>query len=166
MNEPLAAMFRYNHWATMTLLEWCRGLSDEQLDVRGSGTSGTVRELLVHIVGGQQSQALRTKGRHHEGEYYRHSAWPGWDELLENARASGEELIAIAEALEQDRDVDLPYQGRVSRIPASFFLVHAMEMLVEHRTEVRVALESVGLRPPSLDGWDYAASVGIGRDVT
>ena len=98
MNTPLAEMFRYNNWATLTLIEACRSLSDEQLDAQVAGVSGTVRSLLMHVVGGQQSQALRTKGRHHEGEFMRHSEWPGFDVLIEAAGQPGEELIAIAEA--------------------------------------------------------------------
>jgi uncharacterized damage-inducible protein DinB len=68
MNKPLGEMFRYNKWATLTLLEACRSLTGEQLEAKPAGTSGSIGELLTHIVGGQQSQVLQTKGRQHEGE--------------------------------------------------------------------------------------------------
>jgi hypothetical protein len=35
-------------------------------------------------------------------------------------------LIAIAEGLAKDREVELPYMGRKHRYPTSFFLVHAI----------------------------------------
>lgn len=165
MNAPLAEMLRYNRWATLTLLEACRALDDEQLDARVPGTSGSVRELLTHIVGGQQTFALRTKGRQHEGELSRRSACPGFETLTELATRSGDELIAIAEGLDIDREVELPYMGKVYRFPVSFFLVHAVEHGVEHRTEVNVALAHLGVEPPDLDGWSYAGALGYGQEV-
>ena len=63
MNQPLAEMFKYNRWANLTLLEACRGLTHETLIVKPPGLSGTISEILVHIVGGQQTFVLRTKGR-------------------------------------------------------------------------------------------------------
>jgi uncharacterized damage-inducible protein DinB len=52
MNKPLAEIFKYNRWANLELLNACAALTDEQLDTRAPGTSGTVRELLMHVVGG------------------------------------------------------------------------------------------------------------------
>jgi len=165
MNAPLAEMLRYNRWATQTLIEACRGLTDEQLDSRVPGASGSVRELLTHIVGGQQTFALRTKGRQHEGELNRGSAWPGWESLAELATQSSDELVAIAEGLEVDDEVDLPWQGKSFRFPTSFFLVHAMEHGVEHRTEIKLTLAQLGVETPDLDGWAYGEAMGYGREV-
>jgi uncharacterized damage-inducible protein DinB len=165
MNTPLAEILRYNAWATRELIEACRTLDDALLDARPAGISGTVRELLVHLVGGQQTQVLRTKGRQHEGELSRTSAWPGWNQLLELAEASSTQLVANAEELETDVEVDLPFMGKVYRFPKSFFLVHAVEHGVEHRTEIKVALGSMGVQTPDLDGWSYSAARGFGREV-
>jgi hypothetical protein len=55
--------------------------------------------------------------------------------------------------------------GKVYRIPKSFFLVHALEHGVEHRTEIKVDLGAIGITTPDLDGWAYAAAAGIGREV-
>jgi uncharacterized damage-inducible protein DinB len=165
VNAPLAEMLRYNQWATRTLIEACRTLSDADLDARMPGISGSVRELLVHIVGAQQTFVLRTKGRQHEGELSRASAWPGFDVLLDLATRSGEELTAIAEGLNTDREVDLPFLGKVYRFPASFFLVHATVHGMEHRSEIKVSLGQRGIETPDLDGWPYATAAGYGREV-
>lgn len=45
MNNDLAEMLRYNAWANRELLGACAALSDEQLDTRIQGISGSVREL-------------------------------------------------------------------------------------------------------------------------
>jgi uncharacterized damage-inducible protein DinB len=76
VNLGLVEMMRYNASANRTLLDSCRELTDEQLDAHLPVTSGSTRELLIHIVGGQQTFVLRTKGRQHEGELNRGSAWP------------------------------------------------------------------------------------------
>lgn len=165
MNQPLAETFRYNKWAMLTLLEACRTLTDAQLDHRNPACSGSVRELIQHVVGGQQTQVLRTMGRQHEGEPTRHSPWLGMNALIQLARQSSDDLIAIAESLEPDEQVDLPYTGKTYRFPKVFFLVHALEHGSEHRTELKIALNSIGVETPDLDGWLYARAAGYGTEV-
>ena len=166
MNTPLANMLRYERWATLSLIEACRALDDAQLDARLEWTSGPLRELLLHLVGGQQTFVLRTKGRQHEGELNRSSAWPGFDALAAIAAAAGEELVSIAESLDAERDTELKWAGNTYRYPVSFFLVHAVEHGVEHRTEIKLALAAVGVATPDLDGWQFAAAMGYGVEVT
>ena len=166
MNGPLAEIFRYNRWAMLTLLEACRGLSDEHLDARVAGTSGTVREMLLHVVGGQQTFVLRTMGRQHEGELNRSSVWPRFDALIDVARLTSDQLLRIAEGLAEDADVDLPYLGQVYRYPVSFFLAHAAEHGVAHRTEIKLALAQLGVETPDLDAWHYAGAAGHGQVVS
>lgn len=166
MNMGLVEMLRYNRWANETLFEACRGLTDEQLDHRLPVASGSSRELLIHIVGGQQTYVLRTQGRQHEGELNRQSPWPGIDELIRLARETSLELVSIGEDLDPAREVDLPYGGQTYRYPIRFFLVHAMEHGVEHRTEVKLNLADGGVPTPDLDGWEFSDWAGYGTEVT
>ena len=166
MNKGLVEMFRYNAWANRALFEACRSLTEVQLDTQVPGISGSVRDLLMHIAGGQQTFVLRTKGRQHEGELGRWSAWPGIETVIQITARTSDELTVIAEHLEDDEDVDLPYQGKVYRYPKRFFLVHAMEHSTEHRTEVKLALAHIGVETPDLDGWPYAVSAGYGQEIS
>lgn len=166
MNKDLAEMFRYNAWANRELFGACRSLTEEELDVHIQGISGSVRELLMHIAGGQQTFVLRTKGRQHEGELGRQSDWPGIETVIHIAASTSDELIAIAEQLKDNQEVDLTYQGKTYRYPKRFFLVHAMEHSTEHRTEVKVALAQMGIETPDLDGWNYSQSAGYGQEIT
>jgi uncharacterized damage-inducible protein DinB len=50
VNEALLEAFRHNAWATKQLLEFCRGLSAEQLTAPGMGTYGGILETFNHIV--------------------------------------------------------------------------------------------------------------------
>jgi uncharacterized damage-inducible protein DinB len=165
MNDGFVEPFRYNAWANRELFTACRSLNDAQLDHHVTGVSGSVRELLLHIVGAQQTFILRTKGRQHEGELDRRSAWPGIEALLEQATTTSEELMAISERLQGDEEVDLPFQGKTYRFPQRFFLTHALAHSCEHRTEVKVALAHIGVETPDLDGWLYATAVGYGHEV-
>ncbi len=81
------------------------------------------------------------------------------------AANTNDELITIAEQLKVDEEVGLPFQGKTYLFPKRFFLVHAMEHSAEHRTEVKVALASIGIETPDLDGWYYSQSAGYGQEV-
>ncbi len=165
MDAGLVEVLRYNKWANLELIGACRSLIEQQLDAQSPGTSGSVRVLLMHVVGGQQTDVLRTRGRQHEGELSRASSWPGFDALCDIALTSSDELIAIAEQVAQDDEIDLPFAGKVFRFPKRIFLVMAAEHGVEHRTEIKVTLGALGLETPDLDGWPYSAAAGYGREV-
>lgn len=166
MNAPLAHMLRYERWATLRLIDACRELSDEQMDIRHDWTSGTVRGLLLHLVGGQQTFVLRTKGRQHEGELNRSSAWPGFDALVEIAIRAGTDLVEAAESMDAERHVELGWMEHTYQYPESFFLLHAVEHGVDHRTEIKLALAAIGAGTPDLDGWEFAAAMGYGEEVS
>ena len=100
---------RYNAWANETLFEACRHLTDAQLEHSLDVTSGTTKELLTHIVGGQQTYVLRTQGRQHEGELTRDSSWPGIESLIDIVKQTSNELIEIAQRLDPEAEIDLPY---------------------------------------------------------
>ena len=74
-------------------------------------------------------------------------------------------MVSIAEGLDVDTDVDLPWLDKTYRFPKSFFLVHALEHGVEHRTEIKLALAAAGIATPDLDGWSYSAAMGYGQEV-
>lgn len=119
----------------------------------------------MHIAGGQQTDILRSMGRQHEGELARWSEWPGIEEVIAVANRTSEDLIERALQLEDDEVVDLPYQGKIFRYPKLFFFVAAIEHSAEHRTEVKVALNQIGVATPDLDGWFYAEHAGYGEEV-
>ena len=165
MNEPLAEMFRYSKWANLQLLDACRELPDEVLDATVIGAYGAIRETLRHIAGGQEDFVSRTRGRQHEGELRPGTSWPGVDRLAEILTRTSDELIAIAESLGEDREIDLPFQGKNYRFPTSFFLTHAVAHGNEHRAQITLMLAQGGLVSPDLDGWAYANAAGYGTEV-
>jgi uncharacterized damage-inducible protein DinB len=162
MNEPLANMLRYNDWATQTLIDGCRTLTDAQLDAPSvPGASGTIRYMLLHVVGSQQVQALRTTGVMRPVLDWN---WDGWDALMERARGSGQRLIDIAAATGEERQVKFEEGGKRYYFPLSFFLAHAVAHGDQHRSEIKMAMAAPGVASPDLDGWNWARDAGIGGE--
>jgi uncharacterized damage-inducible protein DinB len=165
MSKALADCLRYDRWANLTLIDACQRLTEQQLATHAPQSPRSVRDLLAHIVGSELTFALRTKGRQHEGESRHVDTWPGFEVLREVAASSGDDLIAIATGLDEDELVALPYQGKTYEYPKSFFLLHAIEHGIEHRTEIKVALSLIGIETPDLDGWFFAPVAGYGREI-
>ena len=166
MSKGLADCLRYDRWANLALIDGCRGLTEDQLGLRVIPSARSVAELFQHLAGSELTFILRTKGRQHEGES-RHveGAWPGFEVLRDVLAASGDELIAVAVGLNEDELVVLPYQGKRFEYPRGFFLLHASQHGVEHRTEIKVTLALNGIETPDLDGWFYSEAAGYGGAV-
>jgi len=98
----------------------------------------------------------------HETGILRRSTVPGGDLIGAQVEEAQAAALAIAEALDEDSDVDLPWQGKSFYFPKSFFLVHAIEHAVEHRTEIKFALASAGIATPDLDAWKFSEAQGYG----
>jgi uncharacterized damage-inducible protein DinB len=165
MNLGLVEMLRYNAWAGRTLLDACRDLTDAQLQAELAVSPGSVRALLLHIVGGQQAYINLVRGLSDASGLDRNRPWPGMAQLIVTADETSEELISLAEELDPMSEIDLAHHGRVHRYPKRFLLASAVEHGVRHRTEVSVNLASIGLPMPDLDGWAYGRSAGYGAEV-
>src|SRR5437660_10366119 len=53
---------RHGVWANEKLLDRCRALTDEQLDLTVPGTYGTIRKTLAHIVSAEEGYLVRLLG--------------------------------------------------------------------------------------------------------
>jgi uncharacterized damage-inducible protein DinB len=163
VNEPLANVLRYNAWATGALVDGCRALSDAQLDAAPvPGSSGTIREMLLHVVISQEVQALRTTGVMRPSLSWK---WEGWDALTQRARDSSQRLIDIAAATNEERHVAFEEGGKRYAFPLSFFLAHAVAHGDQHRSEIKMAMAVLGVASPDLDGWNWARDSGIGGEA-
>ena len=59
MTDLSTDFFRQNEWATLRLIEVCRGLTDEQLSATAVGTYGSIRDTLRHLVTAEANYAFR-----------------------------------------------------------------------------------------------------------
>lgn len=120
----------------------------------------------VHVEPSVLAEILTHQVARISGGHVRHSNWPGIETVIRIAATTSDELIAIAEQIQDNEEVDLPYQGKAYRYPRRFFLVHAVAHSAEHRTEVKVALAHMGIQTPDLDGWNYAQAAGYGEEIS
>ena len=163
-NAPLARVFAYNAWANERIIDACRDLSDALLDAPNRSAFGSIRETLLHVVHGQYSFLARLDGKAQDARAVT-ATWPGFDALTAIAEGTSEQLTAAASALNVDTDVVLVYQGTNHRYPKSFFLLHAIQHGIEHRTQVGMMLARIGRDAPNLDGWAFAEHAGLGEEV-
>jgi uncharacterized damage-inducible protein DinB len=160
MSRPiLADAFGHHVWATSRLIDACLPLSDEQLATTVPGTFGSVLETLRHLVGADRSYlALLSGGRVAAIE----------EEAMDLAalRVVIEEDGPIwAEVLASDLDPDRVLirrrdDGSKSHAPIGIRLAQVIHHGTDHRSQVCTTLTSLGVTPPDIDAWDYAASQG------
>src|SRR5690242_19270304 len=84
-NSVLEVLFHHNTWANLKLLDFCEGLSDEQLDATTNGTYGSIRNTIHHIVGAEVSYVRRVNGKL-PAEPPPRDRFPGFPVLKEAAR--------------------------------------------------------------------------------
>lgn len=153
--------FRQNEWANLTLLEACRGLTEEQLDATSTGTYGSIRDTLIHILSAEAGYA-RTLGREPSPRARYDDPWPGFDALVEMASAAADALVAVSKT-ESDRVVRTGDQR--FDVEAGVILVQAFHHSTEHRSQINTILTTLGIEPPDLSSWDWGLAVDRMRRV-
>ena len=147
----LAKLFEHNNWANRQIIQACSALTDQQLDAEPqSATKGSIRGTLTHLVTSQRGYlALLTLP-----VAARPSAPLEFAELEESARISGEGLLALI------RDEGNLPSGRLQTRDGYYVepwvvMVQIINHATEHREQIKSMLSSLGITPPSIDGWDY-----------
>jgi uncharacterized damage-inducible protein DinB len=165
MDTTLVEFFKHNLWANQRLLQACQACSDAQLDAGAVGTYGSIHNTLVHLLAAEERYVnllggWQSGGQEPERPLRESEGFPGFDELLARAQASGEALIQIATddpytELLQGTYGDKPYTMRTI-VP----LVQAINHAHEHRTHVMTILTQQGIEPPDLSGWAFGEATG------
>ena len=147
-------MFEFNLWANTQLIELCSGLVEEQLEMEIEGVRGPVKPTLIHLIRAEGYYLSRLSGS---------QPWEDnldWDEvsmntLLEMARLSGQQLIAIASKTDPEIRHEVERLGQ----PYQFFnwtvLLQALYHGIEHRTQIKILLTQLGVEHPDLSAWDF-----------
>jgi uncharacterized damage-inducible protein DinB len=148
----LVKLFEHNNWANLQIIQACSVLTDEQLDAEPqSATKGSIRRTLMHLVGSQQGYlyllTLPIEARP--------TVRPGFAELHESARISGEGLLSLVR--------DAPGQSLQPQLQTKdgYFvepwvvLVQVINHATEHREQIKSMLSTLGVTPPDIDGWTY-----------
>lgn len=164
MQEPgdssvLTTLFAHNTWANQKLLDFCAGLSDEQLDTAAIGCFGSIRATLQHLIAAEVSYVERVNGRQPAHPPAREQ-WSGFETLREAAGWAGDELLRLAVSARHDTLV----QQRPPRQPIAYrlatLMVQAVNHSTEHRAQISAIITQIGLEPPDMSGWTYMEETG------
>jgi uncharacterized damage-inducible protein DinB len=167
-HRVLNVLFDHNTWANLKLLDFCEGLSDEQLDTSAIGTYGSIRDTLWHLVGAELSYVYRVNGKLPADPPTRRGGFPGFAALNRVARWAGEELPQLAQSARADTLVEERSEDEkvVVRYPLASLMLQALNHSTEHRAQVSTIITQLGLVPPEMDGWKYMEEQGEFQETT
>ncbi|MFN8622796.1 MAG: DinB family protein [Chloroflexota bacterium] len=156
----LADAFGHHVWATLTLLDTCAALTPEQLTTSVPGTFGPLIDTLRHLVGADCSYLELLSGGKVQPLADEETAdvarlraameanGPVWAELVAG------DLDPTAVVVRHRDD------GSSFHAPLTIRLAQVVHHGTDHRSQVCTALTNLGVTPPDIDAWDYAASQG------
>lgn len=148
----LVRIFEHNNWANLQLIQACSTLSDGQLDAKPqSVTAGTIRRILEHLVGSQESYLSYLSGMEYRSNW---QAPPTFAELVKSANMTGQELLTLAS--DESRLPTTQLKTRDEYLVEPWVLmVQVINHATEHREQISSMLTALGVTPPELDGWYY-----------
>lgn len=160
MSRPLLAdAFAHHVWATLRLVDACLALSPEQLETTAEGTYGSILATMRHLIGGDASYLwVLTDGRVSEVQEDRMDL----QELRAVMESNGGAWASlVAEELDPDADVVRHRDDGIdSHAPLGVRLAQALHHGTDHRSQVCTALTTIGIEPPEIDVWAFAADQG------
>jgi len=156
----LTRLFHHNGWANLKLLGFCEGLSDEQLDATAVGCYGSIRDTLVHFVGGEVDY-VNLANEKLPAVPLPSDRFLGFEVLREGVRWAGDELLQLAISARADTIVRVVRpQEPVFEYPLAGLMVQVLNHSTEHRTQISTIITQLGLEPPSMSGWKYLREMG------
>ena len=159
MANGLTELFKHNLWANLHLLDVCARLDEAHLDATVPGTYGSIRDTLIHLFAAEARYVALLSDRQPDQSFNERTGFPGWEQVRERARQSGEALIAISENFDASRVLRGTRNGESYAISALVPVIQAINHATEHRVHIATILTQQGVEPPTLDGWRYGEDV-------
>ncbi len=158
-NSVVTALLHHNTWANLKLLEFCEGLTDEQLDTTAIGGYGSIRDTLIHTIRAEVGYVRRVNGRL-QAEPPPRDQFPGFAVLKDAVRWAGDELLQLALATRADTLVREQEGRQVAQYRLADLIIQAITHSCEHRTQIATILTQLGLEPPDMSTWHYMEDMG------
>jgi uncharacterized damage-inducible protein DinB len=167
----LLRQMRHCVWADEKLIERCRGLTAEQLELTATGTYGSIRKTLAHIVASEEGYLVRLLGSLLHEPPLREEDLTTLDGIADHIPhvAGAVERLFASGTVEPDRviaDTPLRRAGAprfemAAWAPAAQFVYHG----IDHRSQIDTILSTHGLETLDLQIWPYAMELGASRAV-
>lgn len=153
-------------WANRQLLDAAQHLSPEQLDLEVPGAFGTVRGILVHMLGAQRSWLRRWKELDPIAPADP-AAYPDIEAIRSDWAALDAETLAFLESLSEDdleATIRLKFWSGVEEDAKRWqAIVHQAMHQHQHRGELAAMLTTLGHSPGEIDVFDYFDTVDGGH---
>jgi uncharacterized damage-inducible protein DinB len=155
----LTTLFEHNAWANLKLLDFCAGLSDEQLDTAAIGGFGSIRDTLRHIVSAEVSYVERVNAKL-PPQPLAPNEFPGFAALKDAVRWASDELLQLALSARKDSIVRQRPPRQIYEYRLASLMVQAIGHSTEHRAQIAAIITQLGMEPPDMSGWQYMDEIG------
>jgi uncharacterized damage-inducible protein DinB len=159
MKTLLSDAFDHHVWATLGLIDACRSLTPDHLEVSVPGTYGSILDTVRHLVGADGWYLhVITAGRIPEDDTD-DMELTGLRALMARNGDAWAELLAGP--LDPSADVTRQREdGSSFHAPLGIRLAQALHHGSDHRSQICTALTLLGVEPPAIDVWDFGAQEG------
>ncbi len=155
--DTLQELFRYHDWATVMLIDYCSGLSPEQLHEPVPGTFGPVLPTLVHLIAADQGYLKHMTGELPENPL-RKGMEPPLSDLRSRFEAQTRRWLALVDRIDElNVTLTLPPEEGWPDVPHAerLLFLQAIHHGNDHRTQIGTTLGVLGLEAPGIGGWEY-----------
>ena len=159
----LTTLFAHNTWANLTLLDFCAGLSDAQLDATAIGGFGSIRDTLQHIISAEVGYVERVNGKL-PATPLPAELFPGFAVLKDVAHWTGDELLQLALSAREDTSVRQHPPRHIFQYRLASLMVQAITHSTEHRTQISAIITQLSMEPPDMSVWQYIQDIGELQD--
>jgi uncharacterized damage-inducible protein DinB len=153
----------YDNWATDTLVDFCLGLTPEQLALTTPGTMGTVKATLIHLVGAKERYAAAVRGAPQPEDAIRETTTTD----LQHVRARAKALSAVFDEFGRGTiDLDSTVERRgadgiVQEMPMWVLLAQFLHHGNEHRAQLGSIFGANGVELPHYSAFSWAQTLGM-----
>lgn len=160
MNPILVAMFEHHKWANLRLIDFCRDLTAEQLELTVPGTFGDTLQTLRHVVANEAHYLTFIAQAPAVEPYPQRGNFTGWAALRAKAVETADAWLALAAKIDDDPVQRNAWHGDVAEDRTSLFVAQVIDHGTEHRAHIRTTLSAHGITPPEVDGWTWSEACG------
>jgi uncharacterized damage-inducible protein DinB len=150
----LRELFAYNYWARDRQLEACAALSQEQFQCPMGSSFPSLRDTLVHLVGGEWVWLERCHGRSPRS-LPAAEEFPTLTAIAERWRIVQHDFLEYLAGLHEEALIQpLTYMGLTGETwtyPLWRALLHVVNHQTYHRGQVTSILKQLGVPPPPVD---------------
>lgn len=147
-------IYAHHRWASVGLLDACRGLTPEQLGLTTPGTFGPIGVTLDHLVRNHERYLAVLRARV-DLPIRPPGPVPSVAELRDRMAAACDGVVELAATMDPQAVIMGIVDGEPATVRAWVLLAQAVEHATEHRQHIGTILGAHGLPTPDLDVWAY-----------